>query len=303
MSNGSELQPLLPYYVYVLIDPRDDHVFYVGKGQNERAFDHVAEVRHKIAKGESLTSRKQLTIESILTEGHDKGPKAIVVARFADEDQAFAVESVLINFVYGYGSRLTNESRGHGAEFVRPAGELGKLPGLDIPARERVYDGGYRDANVEALRISGATGLIDTISAALIQRGFSPRGFKAGTPDRPFDPGASNGWLGLLVNIEGIDFLVSVSVSCRVRVAIANTMASRSESSQLGLERLERALGVHFRIGPPKNIPVAGQGRYRDFGLLLDDGEHSARKPTFDSEQVSELYALLERFRSILSVP
>ena len=30
------------YYVYRLIDPRNGETFYVGKGKNNRVFDHVA---------------------------------------------------------------------------------------------------------------------------------------------------------------------------------------------------------------------------------------------------------------------
>ena len=29
------------HYVYLYIDPRDNTVFYIGKGQNNRVFDHL----------------------------------------------------------------------------------------------------------------------------------------------------------------------------------------------------------------------------------------------------------------------
>ena len=34
-------QKSLGYYVYLLVDPNDEKPFYVGKGQNNRVFDHI----------------------------------------------------------------------------------------------------------------------------------------------------------------------------------------------------------------------------------------------------------------------
>lgn len=31
----------LNYYVYCLQDPRSNHIFYVGKGKDNRVFEHV----------------------------------------------------------------------------------------------------------------------------------------------------------------------------------------------------------------------------------------------------------------------
>ena len=36
----TKTQKALGYYVYMLIDPRDDRPFYVGKGVGNRIFDH-----------------------------------------------------------------------------------------------------------------------------------------------------------------------------------------------------------------------------------------------------------------------
>ena len=42
---GSKLQ----YYVYALVNPRADPVFYVGKGAVNRVFQHIAEAENKNA--------------------------------------------------------------------------------------------------------------------------------------------------------------------------------------------------------------------------------------------------------------
>ena len=33
----------LQYYVYCLVDPRDNKIFYVGKGYGNRVFNHAAD--------------------------------------------------------------------------------------------------------------------------------------------------------------------------------------------------------------------------------------------------------------------
>lgn len=36
--------PLREFYVYALVDPRNDGIFYVGKGQRERVLHHAGQV-------------------------------------------------------------------------------------------------------------------------------------------------------------------------------------------------------------------------------------------------------------------
>ncbi len=40
---SQKTQEELKYYVYLLIDPRDDKIFYVGKGYGNRVFYHINE--------------------------------------------------------------------------------------------------------------------------------------------------------------------------------------------------------------------------------------------------------------------
>ena len=54
----------LAYYVYALIDPRDNRIFYIGKGKGNRIFQHA-----KDALGCNDQSLKLDIIRSILKEG------------------------------------------------------------------------------------------------------------------------------------------------------------------------------------------------------------------------------------------
>lgn len=78
------------YYVYTLIDPRDDVVFYVGKGKGNRMHHHVAEAKV----GRIVNPDKHARIMAILDEGHDV--RCAKVASYESEDAAFDHEIRLI---------------------------------------------------------------------------------------------------------------------------------------------------------------------------------------------------------------
>lgn len=121
----TDQRQLKQYYVYLLIDPRDSMVFYVGKGTEDRLFQHGKEVKRG-----SVETEKQKRINEI----HQAGliETKLVVARFDTETEAFAVESILIHWVYGK-NNLTNDQSGHMVDFVRPIGNMNFLPGIDEP--------------------------------------------------------------------------------------------------------------------------------------------------------------------------
>ena len=82
----------LNYYVYVLVDPRDNKVFYVGKGNGNRVFAHIA-----CSLNETLESDKLNIIREIFQSGN--AVKHFVVRHGLTENEAFLVESVLIDFL------------------------------------------------------------------------------------------------------------------------------------------------------------------------------------------------------------
>lgn len=134
--HSAELLDLLPHYVYELRDPQDNSVFYVGKGTGARIDYHSADEDN--SKGKRIREIESAGGQVI----------RIVIGRFVTEDEALAVESVLIKWVYGL-SNLTNLIHGHRHRLVRGYSEqavaqYSEHPGIDRPRMiEGVRDGQY----------------------------------------------------------------------------------------------------------------------------------------------------------------
>ena len=103
-SISGPLSDSLAFYVYLLIDPRDGKVFYVGKGKGGRCLDHSAK-DDGVAKASKIAE-----IESAgLTPQVD-----IIRHGLENEAEAFLVESAVID-AFGLGN-LTNIAPGYGVE-------------------------------------------------------------------------------------------------------------------------------------------------------------------------------------------
>lgn len=131
-------EPLLPFYVYLLADPgADNAIFYVGMGCNQRALHHWDEVKSLMQRQQTPTHPKHHRMMKIASEGGE--PIQTVIGRFETRDEAYAVESTLINWVYGY-DNLTNMNRGHNANQIRPCGVWDSIAGIDVERPN--YEGG-----------------------------------------------------------------------------------------------------------------------------------------------------------------
>lgn len=297
--SAETFKELLPFYVYLLIDPLDQSVFYVGKGKNYRALSHVEEVKEMMSKGNLIQSPKHRKILDILNLGGL--PIELIVARFESEEEAFAVESVFINFVYGF-ENLTNLVRGHDAEFVRRKNTFERIEGIDIPKPTRNNDGAYANAKLEGLRASGAYELLDRIKYSLSNEHFIFRDFSL-PEDKPFHPGKTNGWLGLILEVGNIDLIVSFTKECRLCLSVANTPNTRNSKANEDILKIEKKKGANFQLGLPKNIKVKGEGRYRDFGTWMElarGNQFVTKKPIFEADDFDQLLTLLNEFRWIL---
>lgn len=107
-SVDSTLSEALGHYVYLLIDPRNEEVFYVGKGVGGRCFEHdyAEEGARKAARFAEIKTAGLVVKVDIIRHG------------MATKEEALLVESAVID-VYGI-ENLTNKVKGHGStEFGR----------------------------------------------------------------------------------------------------------------------------------------------------------------------------------------
>lgn len=98
------VQENIRYYVYLLQDPRDGEVFYVGKGRGNRVFSHAS-----ADLADSDATEKLDRIRAILNAG--LRPHAMLLRFELDERTALHVESAAIQLL-GLDS-LTNRAHGH----------------------------------------------------------------------------------------------------------------------------------------------------------------------------------------------
>lgn len=99
----------LGYYVYLLIDPRNNTTFYVGKGQGNRIHQHLNEALSENSKETNKNNR----IKDIHANGKEVKLE-ILRHRLDTEKEAFEVESAIIDLVGK--KNLTNIVSGHDAE-------------------------------------------------------------------------------------------------------------------------------------------------------------------------------------------
>ena len=106
-SSGITLEAKTPtnWYVYLLIDPRDDSIFYVGKGRNKRMSSHA---KYAFSGTSYVNEKKNLQIMSIINSG--AFVKEVVFATYDKEEDAYACERELIISLREHG--LTNISKG-----------------------------------------------------------------------------------------------------------------------------------------------------------------------------------------------
>lgn len=97
----------LKYYVYMLLDPTDSKPFYIGKGIDNRVFNHLA-----CALTDTETSNaKYEKIREIIQSGQTV--KHIIVRHGLSESEAFKIEASLIDTLTYCGLLLSNIVGGH----------------------------------------------------------------------------------------------------------------------------------------------------------------------------------------------
>lgn len=114
------------FYVYGLIDHRNNKIFYIGKGTGNRVFEHE---RESLSNPDS-DKLKLKTIAEIVSEGFEV--KKVIINSNLTEDEAFAAEASLIN-VFNYISdiKLTNIVAGHHSTEALTVEEFERINGAE----------------------------------------------------------------------------------------------------------------------------------------------------------------------------
>ena len=150
----------LAYYVYALVNPLNGQVFYIGKGNGNRVFDHVNGVLNS---SESTLSLKQNEISEIIQNGCEIGH--YIIRHGLTENEAFLVESVLIDYNNTMIQKLTNEVSGHYSAIwgIKTAEEL--IRQYNAPDLEQLTDPviiininrKYKDTKSKSITVYNAT--------------------------------------------------------------------------------------------------------------------------------------------------
>jgi len=114
----------LGYYVYALRDPtRSGAIFYVGKGQGDRVYQHARHAR-KVDPGQSAEELKLAQIRAVHAARRQVGVE-IIRHRLPNEATALEVEAAVIDALKLAGAKLTNLVAGHGVgRGWQPLGEI-----------------------------------------------------------------------------------------------------------------------------------------------------------------------------------
>lgn len=119
-------------YVYLLLDPRNGKPFYVGKGKDDRVFNHLAAARR------GADGARSDRIREIYDAGLE--PKLDILRHRLDDATALIVEAAALHVVDLMGGYVTNLVRGHGVAFGRTTAEdlearyNGRPATIDVPA-------------------------------------------------------------------------------------------------------------------------------------------------------------------------
>ena len=259
----SRTEPLLPYYVYLLLNPlARNRVFYVGKGTGQRAGAHYNDVNRLLKQlaqegQDQLTkdelNSKQDVVRKIAEAG--KRPLEVIVGRYETEQEAYAVEATLLHFLYGK-SCLTNIASGRRHRYIRSKEEfeeivkkatdqesIPKKAGVDEEKITGRHTLERRNQKLLGLEQAGAYDTLAELQQILTENAFLWRDFD-NPGDQYFHPGESNGYLAVIVNIGGIDF--NVQFTKRLKFSIQYIYTQDPNDNENALNNLKDKIGLEL---------------------------------------------------------
>lgn len=102
--------------MYALIDPRNDEIFYIGKGTGDRLQAHGRDSDRRRVNGSDVESAKMVRFDAIKGAGETVRIDVIRLG-IATEQEDCQIEGALIDTLPG----LLNKVRGHGIDDRRSA--------------------------------------------------------------------------------------------------------------------------------------------------------------------------------------
>lgn len=118
------------YYAYTLREPVTRRVFYVGKGTGRRMLTHFVDAERT---GHLAPTDGHLPLLlKLIRAGYRPQDIGRVEARVEHEQEAFAIEALLMKFVHGLVS-VDNRVAGHHGEMFRAKGDWEPRRGFDLP--------------------------------------------------------------------------------------------------------------------------------------------------------------------------
>ena len=127
MRFSEEVCERLGNYVYRLIDPRNGETFYVGKGRNNRVFDHAAGVADSADEDSQTLGSKLDRIRAIKNAGLEV--LHVIHRHEIPEAAIFEVEAALMDAYPG----LTNIQGGHASSDRGPMNHLELIDKYSLP--------------------------------------------------------------------------------------------------------------------------------------------------------------------------
>lgn len=121
MKFSENTQAKLQYYIYCLVNPLNHQIFYIGKGINNRVFDHEIEAEKNINK----EHEKIQEIKNIWN--HNQQVERYIIRSGMDEHEAFVAEETIIAMLklmqnkQLHISQLSNIVEGHQTDYEKQA--------------------------------------------------------------------------------------------------------------------------------------------------------------------------------------
>lgn len=117
-------------YVYALINPDTQRIFYIGKGKGDRVFQHFLDAK---SSAPDLNDTEKLSeIRDLLALGHNESRIGHILAIADSEENAYLLETLYIKFIVGY-DNLSNTQSGKCSDLFRAHGDWSLRHGFDIP--------------------------------------------------------------------------------------------------------------------------------------------------------------------------